>query len=90
MWLGMHVLLGMMLAAGCHSPADKYKPGPRVEQYAVPPEADARFSQPMSYPSNLLNKDNPRKMAAASADQPPPIRSPQSQRAMGGGSPGGF
>ncbi len=85
-WLGTHALFvaALMALAGCHNTPDKYKPGPRVEEYTVPPAADARFSQPVSYPEKTLNTDNPRKGSAGSDTPPPSMRGP------GGGGQGGF
>lgn len=65
--------------AGCTPPGPNLK-SPYVEQFAVPPEDDPRFSQPVSYPKELLNRP-PAKPSGGG---------PQAQRPMGGGmNPGG-
>ncbi len=60
-WLGTQVLaLGLLALASCKSGPDKYKPEPHPEQYALPPD-DPRFSKPIQFPKDTLNKDNPKK-----------------------------
>lgn len=77
-WVGTRVLsAGLLVLASCNSAAEKYKPPPHPEQYAVPPQDDPRFSQPIRYPANVLNKDNPKKDSDSGDGQPPPsLRSP--------------
>lgn len=85
MWLGVQVLgAGLLVLAGCNSGPDKYKPALPPEKLAMPPRDDNRFDQPIKYPANVLNKDNPNKNDGPDGP-PPPTRSPS--RAASGGAP---
>lgn len=42
--------LAFVLVLGCHSTEPKLKPPPQEEKLEVPPDTEARFSQPMEYP----------------------------------------
>jgi hypothetical protein len=82
-WLGVQILAtGMLVFASCSSGPDKYKPTPQPERIVVPPSDEARFSQPIAYPKNTLNKDNPKK-----DDDPDGIQPTRASggRGMGGG-----
>jgi hypothetical protein len=46
-------------AAGCTPPGPNLK-SPVAEQYAVPPEDDPRFSSPLAYPKETLNREPPK------------------------------
>jgi hypothetical protein len=50
-------LAAMLGALGCHSDAN-LRPPKEPEAYNVPPDNDPRFSQPVSYPKNLLFQDS--------------------------------
>lgn len=47
--------MGLMVMAGCQT-APPVLRTPQPEQLVVPPEDDPRFSQPMQYPKELLNR----------------------------------
>jgi hypothetical protein len=44
-------------ALGCASSKGPNLRTPVPEQYALPPADDARFSQPISYPKDVLNQE---------------------------------
>jgi hypothetical protein len=51
-WLGA----GLLLAAGCKTPAPNLKPPPRPEELVSTPADDSRFSKPVQYPEDTLNQ----------------------------------
>ena len=60
MSLGKQLLLRGLLTAtlvlvGCKAPGPDLKT-PTPEQFILPPEDDARYSKPLEYPKELLNK----------------------------------
>lgn len=65
-----------LLVVGCSAPGPQLRT-PHPEQIAVPPEGDPRYSKPLEYPKELLNK--------------PPVKSttPTGIQGMRGGGPGG-
>jgi hypothetical protein len=77
-------------ALGCATNKTPDLRTPIVEQYTLPPEGDARFTQPITYPKDVLNQEP---IKAASAGKLPSQQSPISPAGgMGGrgGAPGGF
>jgi hypothetical protein len=65
-----------LLVVGCSAPGPQLRT-PQPEQIAVPPEDDPRYSKPLEYPKELLNK--------------PPVKptTPTGVQGMRGGGPGG-
>jgi hypothetical protein len=76
--LMLPALLGLL---GCHSDAN-LRPPKQPEAYRLPPESDPRFSEPVSYPKQLLFQD-----AIHKADQDPSEKGP-GFHAGGPGGPG--
>ena len=56
-WLGV-LVLGL---GGCWTTQPELKPPKQPERYAVPPQDDARFSQPIQYPKGTLNQEPAKK-----------------------------
>jgi hypothetical protein len=54
-WARIGVTAVLLAAVGCSTPAPVLKT-PVPETIAVPPEDDARYSNPIDYPKELLNK----------------------------------
>ena len=78
-------------ALGCATSKGPNLLTPVPEQYALPPADDARFTQPVSYPKDVLNQE-PIKAASAGKlpSQQGPI-APTGGAGMGrGATPGGF
>jgi hypothetical protein len=86
----MAVLATFGAALGCATNRGPDLRTPMPEQYTLPPADDSRFTQPVSYPKDVLNQD-PIKPASAGK-----LPSQQGQMpgagGMGGrgGAPGGF
>jgi hypothetical protein len=87
--------LALLLAAGlgwtgCASTDKHLKPPKPPEEYNLPPEHDRRYSNPVEYPKDTLNKDvlldrfNESKDGGPSG--PAGVRAPR----LGGGGPGGY
>jgi hypothetical protein len=77
-------------ALGCATSTAPNLRTPTPEQFAVPPAGDARFSQPISYPKDVLNQEpaKPTSPSKLPSQQPGGI-SPAG--GMGRGmTPGGF
>jgi hypothetical protein len=72
--LGLSTVFGSAL--GCATSKGPNLLTPVPEQYNLPPEEDARFTQPVSYPKDVLNQD-PIKQASG--------KLPSQQGPMGGG-----
>jgi hypothetical protein len=81
-WLGA-AWLGL---AGCTAKdMNIHKPPPNPPEYVMPPDTEARFSKPPSYPERTLNQ------GIRKADDPlgpPGLRSPGGSPRMGAGGPG--
>jgi hypothetical protein len=78
-------------AFGCATPKGPNLLTPMPEQYTVPPTGDARYTDPVSYPKDVLNQE-PVKAASAGKlpSQQGPI-TPTGGAGMGrGATPGGF
>jgi hypothetical protein len=77
-------------ALGCSTPSGPSLREPMPEQYTLPPDGDARFIQPVSYPKDVLNQE------PIKAPSPGKLPSQQSPIAPAGGmggrgmTPGGF
>ena len=91
LWDGGRLLLLTLLGlAGCHSTDPPTKPPKPPEEYNLPPEHDRRYSNPVEYPKDTLNKDvlldrfNESKDGGPSG--PAGVRAPR----LGGGGPGGY
>jgi hypothetical protein len=57
MWgLGGGLVLALLIVAGCQSNDGHLKPPKYPEEYVLPPD-DSRYSQPVAYPKELLDKD---------------------------------
>jgi hypothetical protein len=77
-------------AVGCASNRGPDLRTPTPEQYTLPPADDARFTQPVSYPKDVLNQEP---IKAASAGKLPSQQGPMpGAGGMGGrgAAPGGF
>src|SRR5262249_24191230 len=58
-WAGLGLLLAALgCLTGCKPTTNQLRPPKPPEEYAIPPEDEARFSQPPEYPKDTLNKDN--------------------------------
>ena len=66
-WLGS-VLLGL---AGCYSTQPNLQPPKHPEEYVVPPADGPRFSNPVSFPKDTLNKELPKKDRQGMPGMPP-------------------
>jgi hypothetical protein len=64
-WLGLP-LATLLGAAGCAN-MDNLKPPKHPDEYRLPPENDATYSEPTKYDKKLLNEDHI--SLAADADQ---------------------
>jgi len=59
-WGNLAALGALVLSlVGCYT-NDRVKltPPKHVEEYTIPPEDDPRFSKPIEFPKNLLNKND--------------------------------
>lgn len=78
-------------AIGCTTPKGPNLLTPVPEQYNVPPVEDARYTEPVSYPKDVLNQDP---VKAASAGKLPSQQGPIAPAGGGGmgrgATPGGF
>src|SRR5262245_22318336 len=58
---GTQWLLGLALLVsaltGCDTTRQQIKPPPGPEEYKLPPEADARYSEPPRFPKGTLNQN---------------------------------
>lgn len=54
---GMHyaILASLIFGVGCSTPAPVLR-NPQPEVLAIPPDGDERYSKPVEYPKELLNK----------------------------------
>jgi hypothetical protein len=91
-WLrGIAVLASFGGALGCTTNRGPDLRTPVPEQYSLPPTDDSRFTQPVSYPQDVLNQDP---IKPASGGKLPSQQGPMpGGGGMGGGrgaSPGGF
>jgi len=89
-WLtgaGLAAVLGGAL--GCSTSGGPNLRTPVPEQYALPPADDARFSQPVSYPKEVLNQEPIKAPSASKLPSQQPSIAPSG--GMGRGmTPGGF
>ena len=82
------ICLGTILLAGCATPGPTLKT-PMPEQIVIPPEDDPRYSKPVEYPKEMLNKAPIKPMAPGVGG--PGGRSPGGpSMGGGGGMPGGI
>lgn len=89
---GFGVTAAFAAAFGCSTSNGPNLRTPMPEQYTLPPTDDSRFSQPMSYPKDVLNQE------PIKATPPGKLPSQQGPIAPGGGpgmgrggsTPGGF
>jgi hypothetical protein len=63
---------------GCWSTQPSLRPPPRADEYILPPAEEARFSNPIEYPKELLNADGLKKK------QSEPGKGPEGRAGMGG------
>ena len=56
------ILLSTTMLIGCTTPGPTLKT-PVAEQFVIPPEDDPRYSKPVEYPKELLNKAPPKPTA---------------------------
>jgi hypothetical protein len=76
-WLGgLGLALAFGGAVGCATTRGPDLKTPMPEQYNLPPADDARFSQPVSFPKEVLNQE--------------PIKAPSPTGKPGGGPGGGL
>jgi hypothetical protein len=58
-WSGLGLLLVALAGlTGCKPTNNQLRPPKPPEEYNIPPEEEARFSQPPEYPKDMLNKGN--------------------------------
>jgi hypothetical protein len=79
-------------AIGCSTSNGPNLRTPMPEQYALPPADDARFTQPVSYPKDVLNQE-PVKAAAPGGSKLPSQQNqiaPSGNMGRAGATPGGF
>ena len=72
-WVSLGVAAGVLFGlSGCITPSSRKKvQRPElVEEYTIPPTADARFSQPISFPKKVLVMDDTKTKDAADAGMP--------------------
>lgn len=81
------ICFGTILLAGCATQGPTLKT-PVAEQIVMPPEDDPRYSRPVEYPKEMLNKA-PIKPTAPGAGGPGGSRGGGSMMG-GGGMPGGI
>ena len=76
----------VLMTLGLKSSEPNLKPPPHPEELAAPPEDDAHFSNPVTYPDNVLNQD----LVKKNPNQPGKDGPGGSPRfGSGGGGPGG-
>jgi hypothetical protein len=83
-WKGL-ILAGAALlgSAGCWTTDKPPKPSPNPEEFILPPIADARFSQPPTFPDKAMKENlRPRDMEK---DDGPPAAFRQGRIGAGGG-----
>lgn len=80
-WVRM-LLLALAVLAGCKTSDPVVKAPPRVEEYTLPPEAEARFTKPMTFPEGTPRASKLNRTSNPSA----PLSDPM--RFQGGGRPG--
>jgi hypothetical protein len=85
MWVGLSLFAGALLGmAGCASRDAHLKPPKPPEQYIPPPDKDTRYTTPIQYPKDSLDKDILQQRAKEAANGPGPgMRGPG--MGMGGG-----
>ena len=71
-WASLGVVAGMLLGlSGCfHGGRKKVQKPELVEEYTIPPMADARFSQPITYPKKVMAQDTIKKDSSPEAGMP--------------------
>jgi hypothetical protein len=84
--LGIVVILGGL--AGCTQSGPNLRT-PAPEEYSLPPDDDARFSQPIAYPKETLNREPMKATTPGKLPSQQPQIAPGSG-AMGRMNPGGF
>lgn len=83
----------LLIAAGCHSAQVDLKPPKQREVLGLPPDAEARFDRPPTFPENTLNQAPGKNKVAVADPNNPTAGSPPSRFNMGGpgtGAPGGM
>ena len=79
-WLGT----ALLLVTGCLSNKPNLRPPKRPEEFTLPPETEARFSKPITYPEGTPNSSTPKKKLLGN---PGPMNSPSG---FGVGGPSGM
>lgn len=75
LWLKMRCFAVVLaFVAGCKTPDPVVKPPPRVEEFTLPPEAEARFSKPMTFPDGTPRASKLTRSGASSAPLQDPMR----------------
>jgi hypothetical protein len=62
LWEGLSLILAAVFGmAGCASPNIALKPPKHPEEFKLPPDEEAKYSEPLKYPDGYLNKDDSNK-----------------------------
>ena len=84
-WKGLGLAGAALLAlAGCWTTDKPPKPTPNPEEFILPPEGDARFTQPPTFPKKAMDNGFFRKDAEKDDNAPGSFRGPNRGGAGGG------
>ena len=74
-WVSLGIVAGLLLSlSGCiTSGRKKVKKPELVEEYTIPPMADARYSQPIAYPKKVMALDDSKLKDAGQEPGMPPM-----------------
>jgi hypothetical protein len=70
-WKSLHWLCGLLLLlAGCRS-EPQLRPNPEPEAFNVPPPTDRRYSDPITYPRDVMEGGKPKRSLDLQNTVPP-------------------
>jgi hypothetical protein len=88
---GLSVVGAALLSlAGCWTTDKPPKPAPNPEEFILPPESEARFTQPPTFPAKAMNENLRLKDRDKEDAVPAGFRGPSRMGAGGVGGPGGY
>lgn len=73
----------MLIGTGCLSHRPNLRPPKRPEEFVLPPETEARFSKPITYPEGTPSSSTPKKKLLGN-------QGPTNPSGFGVGGPGGM
>jgi hypothetical protein len=90
-WKGLSLVGAAVLGlAGCWTTDKPPKPAPNPEEFILPPESEARFSQPPTLPAKAMNENLRPRDREKEDGVPAGFRAPGRMGAGGPGGPGGY